>query len=187
MLAEFVRLRSYCGGWIERLPEMVEHEEIQIPLIPKRRNAVGWFKLCFGEDAAVPRAVLKQHRAKDELKDASKALVFAENGRPPMLDLVLHIDHGTVEHLLKDYIDVLADESGKVRTHRGLWLFALLTRLEKPLTGDMAAALTKLTKVCRVRRDAVDEAEMREESMMEEVKVLNVIILVCEEYFRQAV
>lgn len=182
LLQEFQQLREYCARWLERLPALVEAGEVSIPLIPKRRNAVAWFKLCFGEGVAIPRAVLKQHRAKDEAKDASKKLVYAPHGRPPLLDFVLHIDHGTVEHLLKDHI-YSVEEKSALQTHRALWLFALLTRLEKPLTGDMAADLTRLTRVCRIKRDAISVEESKDKT--EEIAALNIVIVICEEHFRQ--
>lgn len=99
-----------------------------------------------------------------------------------MLELVLHIDHGTVEKLLKDQIWSLGNHNPITKIH-SQWLFALLSRLEMPITGDVASDLTHLTRLARKQRARITEEYYY--ARQDELAFLNMLILICEDCFRQ--
>mmetsp|Transcript_8959 Transcript_8959/g.11674 ORF Transcript_8959/g.11674 Transcript_8959/m.11674 type:complete len:292 (-) Transcript_8959:386-1261(-) len=195
LLVEFVDLRQYLFLWRERMEEMVDCGEISIPRIPKRRDGISWYKICFGNECVIPEYFVKQYEKQQNSKKKPNTnsstvlnsktkppIEFTEDGSPPFLQLILHIDHGTIERLIYDHVWSL-QENEPLPTHKTLWLFALLSRLEKPLTGDVASTLTKLVRFCVSEREKIPEPLTIETK--EQLSNLNILICIVEDYFKQ--
>mmetsp|Transcript_5806 Transcript_5806/g.6694 ORF Transcript_5806/g.6694 Transcript_5806/m.6694 type:complete len:282 (+) Transcript_5806:53-898(+) len=192
LLREFNSLREYLYQWGKQTSVLVEEGEISIPHIPKRRDGVSWYQLCFGTESNIPeyykkiyRKDLKKQGSDIPLSTRSKtSLSLTPDGSPPLAQLVLHIDHGTVERLIKDHTWSLV-YGEPFPTHKALWLFALLCRLEKPVTGDMAADLTRLLRFCHSQRQEIKLplSDIKKEQLIN----YNLIICIVEDYFQQMI
>lgn len=73
---------------------------------------------------------------------------------PPTMNIISQMDFVTISTLIRFHARWLQSE--RLTEERGAWLFALLTRLHKPLDPDMASILrSSLKRFCTLRSELV--------------------------------
>lgn len=104
-----------------------------------------------------------------------------DRGVKPTLPLLLQLDQVLTQRILLYLIDFV-EEHG-LRSTASEWIYALLTRVEKPLHRDVVAALRQLfRKCCKLRADLVEE---NNETFSETLASLNLLIAITGNYFGQ--
>ncbi|XP_035226577.1 gem-associated protein 2-like [Stegodyphus dumicola] len=114
---------------------------------PKIHQKNEWRTYCLGKLDKDTAAVLKP-----ELHDACEPR--AENrewrlelkGNPPLLSVVIHLKQPAVIQLLQYQKDWL--KKGAYTHDNGLWIYALLACLEKPIHPDTGAILHSISRLC---------------------------------------
>lgn len=119
--------------------------------------------------------------------DGWKAFFFGKSdtqavGTPPHLRLLLQFDQVLTRRLLEYHTEWLEDESALSRV-RGVWIYALLARLDKPVHAGVAATIRQLLRRCwLLRSELPGDAEV---AAGQELKALNVLICITGDFFGQ--
>ncbi|KAI2511290.1 hypothetical protein MHU86_3072 [Fragilaria crotonensis] len=186
-LANFSNLRLYLehcrregvgGKLTERIP------------VPSMKDRSGWHVFCLGHDEARGN-VGSYFEDKDDDDDMEKMeMVDSDreswwnnvppNGHEPSVDIVLQMDQVMVRRVLA-YMAHYAQQGWAVSVQRTAWLYALLSRLERPIHRDDAATLFGLLKHVTQLRSKV----LNPESQREELARYNVLICILGLYFEQ--
>lgn len=106
-------------------------------------------------------------------------------GTPPHLRLLLQFDQVLTRRLLEHHAEWLEDETALSRA-RGVWIYALLARLDKPVHAGVAATIRQLLRRCwqlRSELDVADASAVAATSL--ELKALNVLICITGDFFGQ--
>lgn len=104
-----------------------------------------------------------------------------DRGVKPTLPLLLQLDQVLTQRILLYLIDYV-EESG-LPSAASEWIYALLTRVEKPLHRDVVAALRQLfRKCCKLRAGLIDE---NNEAFDDSLASLNLLIAITGNYFGQ--
>jgi len=173
--------------------------------IPDKRNESLWCHLCFGskvwklieessEDESDIDVVLKDvvagqeplHGVKDAV-DGQEPLLHvkdAVDGQEPLLHIISSMPNHVVEAVLEYQVSWLR----KVGWFPGLgpWLYALLARLEKPLTPDTSSLIRSLAlKASQERARIAKERQMQIKDGDPDVAACNLFVCLISEYFSQ--
>lgn len=104
-----------------------------------------------------------------------------DRGVQPTLPLLLQLDQVLTQRILLFLIDFV-EEHG-LRSTVSEWIYALLTRVEKPLHRDIVAALRQLfRKCCKLRAELIED---NNETFSETLASLNLLIAITGNYFGQ--
>lgn len=106
-----------------------------------------------------------------------KTFAFSDKGNPPLLSVILYLNQSEITTLLSYHIDWL--QKIKFTHFQGEWIYALLSRLEKPLDPDTCSLLRNLSRVCSILRSELSSPED------EALKPLNIIITIISNCFDQ--
>jgi len=151
--------------------------------LPRLTDAKGWTHLCFGypSPSDSPSSSTKEPPSPPistgQTVPSSNQKSNSKYPLPPLLSIILQLDHVSISSLLQYHIEWL--ETKILTRERALWIFALLTRLDKPLDADMAASLRKLLRRASVLRSQLKDAGG------ETLPSLNIIIVIVAKYFGQ--
>lgn len=121
--------------------------------------------------------------------DGWKAFFFGKPdteavGTPPHLRLLLQFDQVLTRRLLEYHTDWLEDESALSRA-RGVWIYALLARLDKPVHAGVAATIRQLLRHCWLLRSELSGGADADVDASQELKALNVLICITGDFFGQ--
>lgn len=117
--------------------------------------------------------------------DRTKARPF---GFQPTTALLCQFDQILVRRVLSHHVYYLS-EGWALTVSRGQWIYALLSRLEKPLHQDDASTLRKLlVELCRIRAEINFECDDEDKLSMKRrlLALHNVLITVIGVYYEQA-
>eukprot|EP00981_Chlorochromonas_danica_P011217 scaffold3817_cov177-Ochromonas_danica.AAC.5 len=206
VVAAFSDLRAH-------LEEVSSRGVERLIAVPVMKDCLGWLRFCLGEDetisqykAEVVRHILKEEceeeedgeegndcEEEEEEEDAtptptpsSTTSWTGQTGHSPSLQLILQLDQVLAQRVLLYLIDYLPTSSAKLSDLCGQWLYALLSRLEKPLHRDVVAALRTLYRWLCTRRLALHTAtETAALADGEEVARLNLLAVLVGYYFGQ--
>eukprot|EP00088_Acartia_fossae_P000130 TRINITY_DN1003_c0_g1_i1.p1 TRINITY_DN1003_c0_g1~~TRINITY_DN1003_c0_g1_i1.p1 ORF type:complete len:357 (-),score=80.86 TRINITY_DN1003_c0_g1_i1:175-1245(-) len=142
-------------------------QEFQPLKLPDKDNEMLWCLFCFGkglwEEVESKRKsseegegsptmtdenVSESSDASDELK--KEVLAKSETGTPPMISVLLSMPVHVVEQILEYQVNWV--QATGWRSDYGPWLFALMSRIEKPLTPDTGSILRDLALFCSQER-----------------------------------
>eukprot|EP01039_Chlorochromonas_danica_P003369 gene3369-3694_t len=161
VVAAFSDLRAH-------LEEVSSRGVERLIAVPVMKDCLGWLRFCLGEDETI-----SQYKAE-------------VTGHSPSLQLILQLDQVLAQRVLLYLIDYLPTSSAKLSDLCGQWLYALLSRLEKPLHRDVVAALRTLYRWLCTRRLALHTAtETAALADGEEVARLNLLAVLVGYYFGQ--
>jgi len=185
--------------------------------IPDKENEMLWCLFCFGKqmwsqisdqrneeniDEILGEAENKGSENKNE-KVLKEVMDNSEAGTPPIISVILSMPTHVVEQIL-EYQVSWVQSTGWLQDF-GPWLYALLSRIEKPLTPDMGSILRDLALFCSQERsrlvklsqndhtqdkgekskseeDAEEETPMKYEA---EIASFNLFICLVAKYFNQ--
>jgi len=185
--------------------------------IPDKENEMLWCLFCFGKqmwsqisdqrneeniDENLGEAENKGSENKNE-KVLKEVMDNSEAGTPPIISVILSMPTHVVEQIL-EYQVSWVQSTGWLQDF-GPWLYALLSRIEKPLTPDMGSILRDLALFCSQERsrlvklsqkdhnqdkgekskseeDAEEETPMKYEA---EIASFNLFICLVAKYFNQ--
>ena len=111
------------------------------------------------------------------------------NGHSPKTSLLCQFDQVLTRRVLSHHVHYLCE--GWVMTRsRGLWMYALLSRLDKPLHRDDQSLLRKLLReLCRLRAQVILPEAAKGPSLATEetvLSIMNVLITIIGFYFEQS-
>lgn len=165
LLADFAELRQLIARWQEvGAPEI---DDDALPLrteVPRMADADGWRTFFLGRAAT-----------------------------PPHLRLLLQFDQVLTRRLLEYHAEWLEDAPALSRA-RGVWVYALLARLDKPVHAGVAATIRQLLRRCwqlrnELRVEGSDSEEdtdhAEEQTPRQQLQALNVLICVTGDFFGQ--
>jgi len=134
-------------------------EPISSLKLPSKENEMLWCVFCYGSEIWKRIESLRQendqsemHRETEFIKSAEQEQtinqILEENkeGTPPHLRVLLSMSVHVVERVLEYQVGWL-EATGWLPEY-GAWLYALLTRLEKPIHPDIGSVLRDLALVC---------------------------------------
>ncbi len=149
----------------------------------------GWCVCLYG--AEMWNEVLAAMRSKRDVGESSDDDVEAEtevevtdsnrHGQPPLISVVLHLRQVNVVRLLEVHAE-WAEHVGGVTPAMGTWIYALLSRAEKPLHPDVASAMRTLALICSRQRASVVNAEPADLTVL---PMLSLLICIVARYFGQ--
>jgi len=190
--------------------------------IPDKENEMLWCLFCFGKqmwseisdhrneenidenlEGGQRRGSEKSIKTKDlDEKVLKEVMDNSEAGTPPMISVILSMPTHVVEQIL-EYQVSWVQSTGWLQDY-GPWLYALLTRIEKPLTPDMGSILRDLALFCSQERSRLvklsqdnDSQDAGEKSKSEEkteepplkyeaeIASFNLFICLVAKYFNQ--
>jgi len=156
--------------------------------VPAKENEGLWCHLTVGEQ--VWREIRKEREGVEP--DTGAGLV---KGEQPRLGLLLAMPVNVCEQVL-EYLVAWMSVTGW-RTDFGPWVYAVLSRLEKPLTPDVGSSLRDLARLCSSERCRLvekaggcekenDEADGENKETDEDFAALNLFICLVARYFDQS-
>lgn len=174
LLADFAELRQLIARWQALGPPDAEPQDLS------DNDAV--FQMTSPSNVTSLRTDVP--RMSDG--DGWKAFFFGKPdtqavGTPPHLRLLLQFDQVLTRRLLEYHTDWLEDESALSRA-RGVWVYALLARLDKPVHAGVAATIRQLLRRCWLLRSELPCADA---DASQELKSLNVLICITGDFFGQ--
>lgn len=148
--------------------------------VPPMRDEYGWNLFCVGhEEAARGHVVASEAPMTQDTKAGNEPAPWSEvppTGHEPSVELLLQLDQVMVRRVLPHLTLHPTGYSHK----RTAWLYALLSRLERPIHRDDAATLYGLLKDLALTRKKLDPS-----SQKDELARINVLICIVGLYFEQ--
>jgi len=148
--------------------------------IPDKKNEALWCHLMLGGE--VWDIISKSRDDEDEIAKGKTDVV----GEAPKLGFVTAIPVNVCEQLLEYVVSWLSVTGWK--PEYGPWIYALLTRLEKPLTPDVGSSLRDLVLFCAQERVSfASKVECVESGGVpdDDIAALNLFICLVAKYFDQ--
>jgi survival of motor neuron protein-interacting protein 1 len=179
-LANFSSLRSYLDTCHR---EGVGGKLTQRTPVPPMKDRTGWHFFCVGQDEARGNvgSYFEDEVDKDTVEKQQQNYDWQvpPNGHEPSLELLLQLDQVMIRKVLS-HLAHYAYQGWSVSVKRTAWLYALLSRLERPIHRDDAATLFGLLKcLAQFRSKVVDP------SSSDELARLNVLVCIIGLYFEQ--
>ncbi|KFM59244.1 Gem-associated protein 2, partial [Stegodyphus mimosarum] len=148
-------------------------------VFPKSHEKEEWYTYCLGLEK------LDEDTDAVVVPEISACEPTAENeefhlnliGKPPLLSIVTHLSQRVVIKLLSYQKDWL--EEGMFTHDNGVWIFALLACLEKPLYPDTHSLLRSISRLCSSLRAEIQDPDSTI------LKSLNIIIAIIANCFDQ--
>jgi len=107
----------------------------------------------------------------------------ARGANPPRTELLLQFDQPLSQRLLAFHTSWLSPST--LSRARTAWLYAILSRLDKPLHEDTAAMVRSLYCRCCEVRASIAGGLGDAEGTPQELTALNVLVVVCARYYGQ--
>lgn len=151
---------------------------------PKKDNEAAW--CCYTLGTNFWNQVVEARKALDssDTEDATDEAKKTVSGNLPLVHLLVKIRPNVAERVLEYFVDWAELLGGIVEEEQGLWLYAIFTRLEKPLHPDVGSTLRTLALVCSKQRQRLAGDNTVELERM--LPHLNLIICLVAKYFDQA-
>jgi len=109
---------------------------------------------------------------------------FEGTGHPPTTSLLLQLDEVTCQALFEHHVSWLVEaDKPALYTHQSVWLFALLARIDMPLTPDAEASVRSLLVFCCSLRPHMNASGASQDAEL--LACLNTIITLTGIYFGQ--
>lgn len=198
-LDTFSTLRTYLNACRQGLRSIHPSQKFTVP---KSKDVYAWHVFCLGNGIRneMEHKMIDVHLSNLN-KDASVAEIDLElkqydipkDGYEPSTQLLCQFDQIIIRKLLSHHLQFLTCGcSASVK--RLKWIYAVLSRLEKPIHRDEASVLMALLReMCRVRASidfACNDGDNGEDDnklleKKEIVKAANVLILLIGAYFEQ--
>lgn len=160
-------------------------------LVPSMKDRSGWHVFCLGQDEARGNvgSYFEDKEDNDDMammdpldsdRESSWSNSVPPRGHDPSIDVVLQMDQVMVRRVLA-HMAHYAQHGWAVSVQRTAWLYALLSRLERPIHRDDAATMFGLLKHVTHLRSQV----LNPESQRGELARYNVLICILGLYFEQ--
>lgn len=146
--------------------------------VPDRQNEALWCHLMMG--GAVWQEVLTQREAEE-----GRLVQGDVKGESPTVTFLTSVPVHVCETLM-DYLTSWLAATGWKDAY-GPWIYAVLTRLEKPLTPDVGSKLRDLALECSVIRQYLVDQRVEEKQILsdEGIATMNLFICLVSRYFDQ--
>jgi len=190
-VADFSKVRLALSQHMALLKSTTQPQQAKIP---DKRNEALWCHFCFGsnvwklikessEDDSCDEAVNEEDKVKDSIEDGKVEDDKVVAGRDPLVRVVSSLPSHVVEVVLEYQVGWFT----KVGWFRALgpWLYALLARLEKPLTPDTGSLIRSLVLVAAEERARIVGEKIGGE-LDQDIAALNLFVCLISEYFSQA-
>jgi len=202
-VAEFSKVRIQLARHIaysqtkERSPDKKRHK------LPSKTNEQGWCTYCYGKDFWKVVAEAKKKIEEEEgetIEDTpenshnkpSSAFNDMAEGQAPLTSIITQLKHTEIVSLLDFQIEWIELIGIKIED-QGLWIYALMTSLEKPPHPDVTSSLRSLALACSRQRKDIFESPSKDIVRAEDqatwpkfISHLNLIICLVARYFDQA-
>lgn len=168
-VSEFAALRQK----LIQFKALIKQKKINIPSpkLPQAKDAETWCRLCFG------KLKLKTEDETDSNLIKAADEDYPEEGTPPLLHLVAHMDQEQVINVIEYHTNWL--EATGFTSAQGRWFYALLANLQKPLSPEVCSWLRRLARLCSNIRGSLEDIDNPT------LKELNLIICLVSRYFGQ--
>jgi len=217
-LSNFSTLRAYIDRC--RQAGLGAHENERV-LFPNSKDSSGWHIFCLGQDEASGNIGGYFHDDDQEEKktnEINKNITESKNesnihfsstnehewnsstvpyfGHPPSTKILCQFDQILTRRVIYHHVYYLT-QGWKLTHSRGQWLYALLSRLEKPLHRNEESMLREiLKKLCQIRANIDIHTALRncsrkyitglyQYSNMITLSVVNILITIVGIYFEQ--
>jgi len=171
---QFSEVRAKMGKHAKLTKMTGEQGEVRIP---DKKNEALWCHLIAGGEVWSQVMKSRDDEMDTDIPKPKKDVL----GEAPKLSFVTALPVYVCEAILEYMISWL--EVTGWRSGYGPWFYALLTRLEKPLTPDVGSSLRDLALICsQLRMNIVGEAS---ENKDEDIAALNLFICLVARYFDQ--
>ena len=188
VISDFSSLRSYLENCY--LGGVGSKHSERIPL-PPMKDLASWHVFCLGEDESVGNVggYFDDNCGGDSDLDDDESDIKGEEELPlwrinlpmegylPSTKLILQMDQVMIRKIISHHLYWI-ENGWPISKQRGVWIYALLARLDKPLHREDAAMLRNLLKSLCKRRNI--------ESNMQFLGPINVLLAVIGRYFEQA-
>lgn len=158
---------------------------------PDVSDRLGWCEYCLGTEVKrkVQEQMFKKKGAGSSAASGSSpggasggnppksAKEEIQEGHDPLLSVMLHLPHSTIEKLLAYHVSWLQITGFSEK--QGRWIFSLLALLEKPLRPTTCDLLRRLARICAAQRATLTN------EMDDNLIGLNHIICLVSRYFDQ--
>lgn len=156
---------------------------------PDISDRLGWCEYCLGTEVKkkVQELMFKKKGADSSVLSSSDAGASGNttpksakddvHGHDPLLSVMLHLPHYTIEKLLAYQVSWL--QLIGFSEKQGRWIFSLLSLLEKPLRPTTCDLLRRLARTCAAQRSTLTN------EMDDNLIGLNHIICLVSRYFDQ--
>lgn len=194
-LANFSRLRSYMTECQTHGVGGKTPEAERVPL-PPMKDVSAWHTFCVGPDDASGNPGGYFHDSDNDesenegdVADWKKHLPTA--GYSPTVRLLLQMDQVMIRRVLGHLTHYATNEEFPITGQRAAWIYALLSRLERPIHRDDAVTLYSLLKkmtALREKMKVVDDDRQQpnvQSSEQRDLATLNVLIAIVGIYFEQ--
>ena len=185
-LANFSNLRLYLE---QCRREGVGGKLTERTLVPSMKDRSGWHVFCLGHDEARGNvgSYFEDNDDNDmamDPVDSDREPSWSDNvpphGHEPSVDVLLQMDQVMIRRVLA-HMAYYAQHGWAVSVQRTAWLYALLSRLERPIHRDDAATMFGLLKHVTQLRNKV----LNPESQSGELARYNILICILGLYFEQ--
>jgi hypothetical protein len=132
---------------------------------PKYRTINWWKEYCLGKKSEVESDSSSEDegmRSEEEseqssLNDTPKSEMSLKKpmkGHEPLMSVVCYLKQEEVQRLIEFFIKWM--RQFKFTRQMGVWMFALLVLLEKPLPSEVYSTLRELSRLCSEIRERID-------------------------------
>lgn len=159
---------------------------------PKSRSINWWKEFCFGNknnsdnSSSESESICESEQTNADtpqsnsssLNTNDKTSSSSSRGQLPLLSIVCEMSQDEVIHVL-DYNVKWIRQFG-FSNKNGIWIYALLANLEKPLISEVYSTLRELSRVCSEVRSKIESQDQTKTLIP-----LNLIICLIGRYFNQ--
>lgn len=174
-IANFSSIREYLEHCRQKGVGGKSTERIPVPPMKDRLN---WHIFCVGYDEAHGNEGSYFEESDEELEPENTGCNAPKEGYEPTVELLLQLDQVMIRNVIS-HLSYYAEQGWTISAARTKWLYALFSRLERPIHRDDAATMYGMLKhLTQVRsKTNPDKAEV--------LARINVLICVIGLYFEQ--
>lgn len=141
------------AAYVAPVPSVVSPPAPPVPL-PPVGDTKAWKAFCFGDEARSASAGLSA-----ETRDGLTSRDSHNSGQPPLLSVLVALDHVSTLKLLTRHIQRLCCMHCVPPSMHMAWMYGLLARTDLPLCPDTASTLRMLLKhFCKLRAELCSKA-----------------------------
>jgi len=164
--------------------------------LPSKTNERGWCCYCYGKSFWDTIVEAKKDNedgsdctsGDDSIQDHNKpssAFNDLADGQKPLTSIITQLKQTELVSLLELQISWV-ELVGILREDQGLWIYSLMTALDKPPHPDVTSSLRSLVLACSRQRKQIYESEKLEEDSLPKIVIhLNLVICLVGRYFDQ--
>lgn len=160
----------------------------QMPLM-KYRTMSWWKEYCLGKKTTYTSSDSDSNSNSESVGESVESSVtdksakndslssLRQNGQLPLLSTLFELPQEEVQRVIEYHIKWIREFG--FGHQNGLWIYALLVLLEKPITSEVCSVLRQLSRVCSEIRDKIKNPSSKR------LIPLNLIICIIGRYFSQ--